>query len=119
MNQYQIQVECDSGGVQDYTLVCDREPYRITPLVRYGFEYLVACALLTFSGDPSNFQKAMVGQEKDKWISVMVEDMKPLKKNETCDLVQLPHGKRAIGCKCMYKKNSELTKKEGEKFKVT
>lgn len=28
----------DSGGVQDYTLVRDREPHRITHPVRYGFE---------------------------------------------------------------------------------
>lgn len=44
--------------------------------------------------------------------------MESLKKNETYNLVQLPQGKRAIGCKWVYKKNPTATEKEEEKFKA-
>lgn len=39
----------DSSGVQDYTLMHDREPCRTTPLRRYGFEDLVTYVSLTNS----------------------------------------------------------------------
>lgn len=58
----------DSGGLHDHTLVCDRDPYCITPPVKYGFEDLATYALLTSSGDPSTIQEAMASQEKDKWM---------------------------------------------------
>lgn len=58
----------DSGVVQDYTLVRYREPRRITPLVIYAFEDLVAYALPTSFGDPSTFQESMDSQKKDKWM---------------------------------------------------
>ena len=60
----------------------------------------------------------MNSQEKDKWMGVMVEDMESLKMNETWDLVQLPQGKRIIGCKWVYKKKPTLIEKEEEKFKT-
>ena len=44
--------------------------------------------------------------------------MESLKKNETWDLVPLPKGKRAIGCKRVYKKKPAVSEKEGEKFKA-
>lgn len=48
----------------------------------------------------------------------MVKDIKSLKKNETWDLIQLPRGKRVIGCKWVYKKKPTVTEKEREKFKA-
>ena len=43
--------------------------------------------------------------------------IKSLKKNEKCDLVPLPHGKRCIGCKWIYKKKPSISYKEGKNFK--
>lgn len=56
----------DSCGIQDYTLMRDREPHRITPPMKYGFEDLATYATLTSSEDHSTFQEAMDSQEKDK-----------------------------------------------------
>lgn len=53
--QQQDEPDSDSGGVQDYTLVCDREPHSIAPPVRYGFEDLTTYALLTNSRYLSTF----------------------------------------------------------------
>lgn len=49
----------DLGGVQDYTIMRDREPHRNTPPMRYGFEDLTTYAFLTSSGDPSTFREVV------------------------------------------------------------
>jgi transposase InsO family protein len=108
----------DLGGDNDYQLARDREHRSIKPPQRYGFEDLAAYALLTSSGDPSTFREAISSQEKDKWMGAMMEEMESLKKNQTWELVQLPKGKRAIGCKWVYKRKPAVTEKEGEKFKA-
>src|SRR5580765_6358588 len=108
----------DQGGAQDYNLVRDRSRRQIQPPVRYGFEELAAYALLTSSGDHSTFRDALNSPEKDRWMGAMQEEMASLKKNETWDLVPLPKGKRAIGCKWIYKKKPAVSEKEGEKFKA-
>ena len=44
-----------------------------------------------------------------------MEEMQSLHKNPTWELVELPKGKRAIGCKWVYKKEA-VSEKKGEKF---
>ena len=51
-------------------------------------------------------------------MGAMVEEMESLHKNQTWDLVELPKGKRAIGCKWVYRKKEAIAEKEGEKFKA-
>jgi lipocalin len=51
-------------------------------------------------------------------MGAIMEEMESLKKNQTWALVQLPKGKRAIGCKWVYKRTPAVTEKEGEKFKA-
>ena len=45
--------------------------------------------------------------------------MQSLPKNQMWELVELPKGKRAIGCKWVYKKKEAVSENEGEKFKVS
>ena len=44
--------------------------------------------------------------------------MESLHKNQTWELVDLPTGKRAIGCKWVYKKKEAISEKQGEQFKA-
>ena len=44
--------------------------------------------------------------------------MQSLHKNQMWELVELHKGKRAIGCKWVYKKKEAVSKNEGEKFKA-
>ena len=51
-------------------------------------------------------------------MGAMEEEMQSLHKNQTWELVELPKGKRAIGCKWVYRKKEAISEKEGEKFKA-
>ncbi|KAM2077718.1 hypothetical protein ACFX1R_025466 [Malus domestica] len=48
----------------------------------------------------------------------MDEEMKSLHKNETWNLVQLPKGKKAIGCKWVYARKMESLGKDNVRFKA-
>ena len=93
-----------SEDQQHHSIAIDRSRRTIKPPTRYGFEDLVSYVLITSSGDPTTIQEAIHGQEKSRWMGVMVEEIQSLHKNQTWDLVELPKGKRAIGCKWVYKK---------------
>ena len=55
--------------------------------------------------------------EKEEWIRSMTEELVSLDKNETWDLVELPEGNIAIGCKWVYKKKQGMFVNEPPKFK--
>ena len=57
-------------------------------------------------------------QEKGSWMGDMEGEMKSLHKNQMWELVELPKGKRAIGCQWVYKKKDAISENEGEKFKA-
>src|SRR4051812_12485303 len=48
---------------------------------------------------PKNWQ---VAKQDPRWLSAMQEELQDLKKNNTWELVPLPAGKRAVGCKWVY-----------------
>ena len=50
--------------------------------------------------EPTSFEEA---DGKREWDQAMDEEMAALDDNETWDLVQLPEGKKSIGCKWVYK----------------
>ena len=63
----------------------------------------VAYCLLTEDGEPSTFQEATSSSDAHLWIAAMQEEIEALHKNKTWDLVPLPHGRKAIGNKWVYK----------------
>ncbi|KAL0448236.1 UNVERIFIED_CONTAM: Retrovirus-related Pol polyprotein from transposon TNT 1-94 [Sesamum latifolium] len=65
---------------------------------------MVSFALLVSGDEPTTFHRAIISQEKKEWMGAMVEEMESLQKNHTWELVQLPEGKKVIGCKWVYKK---------------
>ena len=44
--------------------------------------------------------------------------MESLKKNKTWELLELPKGKKLIGCKWVFRKKEAISEKEGEQFKA-
>ena len=64
-------------------LYIGRDKHTIKFPTRYGFEDLVSYALMTSSGDPTNFQEAIHSQEKGSRMSAMEVEMQSLHKNQT------------------------------------
>ena len=72
---------------------------------RLTYDSYVAChcasmAKIVQDVEPTSFEEA-VG--KREWEQNIDEEMAALDDNETWDLVQLPEGKKSIGCKWVYK----------------
>ena len=65
--------------------------------------------------EPRTFNQALKCVEKDDWLVAMNNELEALKQTGTYELVDLPSGREAIGCKWVYKKKSEPT---GTRFKA-
>lgn len=64
--------------------------------------------------EPNTYYEAI----KDKrWIEGMQTDIKAIEDNKTWELVSLPQGKKAIGCKWVYKIKYKASG-EVERFKA-
>jgi ATP-binding cassette subfamily B (MDR/TAP) protein 1 len=59
--------------------------------------------LLTEEGKPSTFQEIVNSLDASLWMAAVHEEMEPLHRNKTWELVALSEGRRAIGNKWVYK----------------
>ena len=53
--------------------------------------------------DPGFFSQAMSCKELKLWYNAMKEEMSSMRCNDVWDLVELPNGAKAIGCKWVFK----------------
>ena len=97
----------------------DRPKRNKRPLVRYSFENVISYALFTSSENPYTFQEAIDSSKKDKWMEAMVKEMESLIKNKTCELMELPMGKKPIGCKWVFKEEGSSIRKRRGKIQGT
>ena len=67
------------------------------------FDDMAAYALSIFHDEPRDYKDAISSVDSSSWLVAMKEEIESLHKNHTWDLVPLPSGKRAIGCKWIYK----------------
>ncbi|RDX70843.1 hypothetical protein CR513_49870, partial [Mucuna pruriens] len=59
--------------------------------------------LFTKEGESSSFQEALRSSDVSLWMTAMQEEIEALHRNKTWNLVELPKGRKAIGCKWVYK----------------
>lgn len=63
-----------------------------------------ACtAETTIQEEPKTLKQAFASPHRVEWKKAMEEELGSIEANETWDLVELPAGRRAIGCKWVYK----------------
>ncbi|GMP51093.1 hypothetical protein CsSME_00017460 [Camellia sinensis var. sinensis] len=67
---------------------------------------------------PYTFKEAVHNAESVKWKEAMDEEISSLHKNQTWELVQLPKGKKAIGCKWVYTKKEGILGRDNIRFKA-
>lgn len=73
---------------------------------RYGFRAQADIPLIRAflaAKDPQSYREAMESGERDKWVESMVKEMESLIDKDVFELVPLPKGKRAIGCRWHYR----------------
>ena len=79
---------------------------------------MLSFALISSDGFPLSYEKAVRSSEKEGWMEAMVEELESLKKNNTWKLMQLPKGKRVVGCKWVYRKKEAISEKDTKKYKA-
>lgn len=70
---------------------------------RYGFENaLISCE------EPATYKNMLLRSDSKKWIAAAVDEINSLKKLGTFTLVDLPPGRKAIGCKWIFKLKTDV-----------
>ena len=112
----------EPNDLRDYQLARDRVKRKTKAPERLGFAEMVAYALSTAedieADEPVTYREAMACTEASKWSIAMEEEIESLDKNHTWELVELPKGKRAVGCKWVFKKKEGTPGKDDARFKA-
>ena len=58
---------------------------------------------LNIDSDLVSFSEAMNGDNFDKWLDAMKDELKSMAQNGVCDLVELLEGCKRVGCKWVLK----------------
>uniref|UniRef100_A0A2N9HAA9 CCHC-type domain-containing protein n=1 Tax=Fagus sylvatica TaxID=28930 RepID=A0A2N9HAA9_FAGSY len=66
--------------------------------------YLMESKAVAIEDDPANFVKAMESHDVEQWLKVMHEELDSISKNEVWDLIELPIGRKPVGCKKVLRK---------------
>ena len=53
-------------------------------------------------------KEAMSSPEREKWKDAIEKEIRSIKANEVWELVELPKGKKTIGCKWVYKRKVDV-----------
>ena len=72
---------------------------------RLGYAELLATALV--GRDPATFEEAMHSNEAGEWMEACQYEIDALAKNGTWELVNLPHGQKAVNSKWVFKLKSD------------
>ena len=68
--------------------------------------------------EPVTFKQAIKDKDSESWLVAMEEEMQSLLKNKTWEVVPLPVGKTAIGCKWVYKRKEDPSKLDKVRYKA-
>ena len=63
----------------------------------------IATHICEVTKSPVCYQEAIAGPDKEKWETTMKTETISLRENDVWDLVELPVGKKVVGCKWVYK----------------
>ena len=65
--------------------------------------YEAAHVVYSVGGMPTTFKSAMESSDADKWKDACDSELESLHKNNTWDVVPLPKGRKAIGCRWVFR----------------
>ena len=81
-----------------------------------------ACLVCLMSEDtlsePSSYQEAMADPDSGRWTEAAQDEMTSLEVNETLDLIDIPKGHKAIGCRWIFKRKAGIVGVEPPRHKA-
>ncbi|KAL0345252.1 UNVERIFIED_CONTAM: Retrovirus-related Pol polyprotein from transposon RE2 [Sesamum radiatum] len=86
--------------LDDYVCLCKTDSATTCLPVHYKSAHMSFVAFLSSVQESKNYLEAI---KDDKWVDAMSEELIALDKNNTWELVPLPPGKKAIGCRWVFK----------------
>ena len=96
-NKTQTTEEDSNSDLNTYLPDDERKSFRNKKAPEYYGEWTNAVNKST--PEPITVRK----MKNEKWIDTMKDEINSLKRNSVRDLIQLPEGRKAIGCKWLYK----------------
>ena len=121
-NEGQQMQEESKGGEE---LVLRRSKRVIKPVIRYGIDDYVHISTgeaqhsafkASEIDEPTTIEEALSGEYSEQWKAAVDAEYKSLLENNTWELVKLPEGRKAIGCKWVFRVKYD-SKGHVEKFK--
>ena len=70
------------------------------------------------SNEPATYEQAISCGELAQWLVAMGKEMQSFYKNRVWELVKVPEGRKAVGCKWMFKKKEGSSESEKVRFKA-
>ena len=64
--------------------------------------------LLLDNDEPTTYEEAMVGPDSEKWLGAMKSEIESMHVNQVWNLVDPPDGVKAIECKWVFKKKTDV-----------
>ena len=71
-------------------------------------ELNLAYCYMAESDEPKTLREALSGPEKEEWRDGWKSEMESQEKNGTWEIVDLPQGRKVVGCKYVFKKKKDL-----------
>ena len=72
---------------------------------------------LSIDNDPVSFDQAMSGENSDKWLMAMKEELKSMDDNNVWEMTELPKDSKRVGCKWVFKTKRD-SKGNVERYKA-
>ena len=72
---------------------------------------------LSIDNDPVSFDQAMSGENSDKWLIAMKEELKSMADNNVWEMTELPKDSKRVGCKWVFKTKRD-SKGNVERYKA-
>lgn len=109
INNFQVPLQSSSDNNQENRQLRDRRQIKRTEF--YGCPVTFLTQQL-----PSNYNEAIMSDEKENWQTAMQSEMNSLYENETWILVEKPENKKVINCRWVFTK--KLSSDSSEIFKA-
>lgn len=103
-----LQEEFESFEDQEAEVaITPRRSERITKgIPPHRYQEITGAVVGNLQDEPLSYTEAVSGTERNQWVAAMQEELDSLAENRTWEMTELPPGRKAIGCRWIYKRKT-------------